>query len=299
MNIGVTGGSGFIGSHLVDGLIEEGHEVTVFDMMKPHRNDVKHILLDITNPHKVNIALTGNYDVIYHLAYIANVNDVQKHPTESWDINSQGTANVLEACKRNGIDRLIFASTVWVYELANTIEVDELTTLDITKCNHPYTASKIASELLCHAYNNLYGLNFTILRYGIPYGSRARGGTVISLFMRRALEGKPLVIKGNTSRNFIYIDDLIKGNILALKEIAENQIYNLDGKESVSIKRIAEIIQKEVGNVEIKYEEARSGDYENKIVSCEKAGFDLRWEPEINFDEGIKRYIKWYEGMIK
>ena len=118
MNIGVIGGSGFIGSHLVDKLIEYGYEVTLFDIMKPHRNDVTHIHIDITDLRKTTVALTGNYDVIYNLAAVADVNDVYHNPVEATEVNIVGVVNILEAARRNNLGRVILASTTWVYELA-------------------------------------------------------------------------------------------------------------------------------------------------------------------------------------
>jgi UDP-glucose 4-epimerase len=181
MNIGVIGGSGFIGSHVVDKLVEAGHEVTVFDIMTPHRNDVRHIYIDITDLSKTTVALTGHYDGIYLLAAMADVNDVYKNPVESGQVNIMAVANVLEAARRNGIPRVILASTVWVYEMAEDTNVTEDTPLRPDKVNHVYTASKLAAELYCHGYGKLYKQQFTILRYGIPYGPRARQGTVIHI----------------------------------------------------------------------------------------------------------------------
>ena len=115
MNIGVIGGSGFIGSHLVDKLLEYRHDVTVFDIKKPHRDDVTHIYIDITDLSKTAVALTGHYDVIYHLAAVADVNDVYHNPVEATQANIMGVVNVLEIAKRNNIRRVILASTDWVY----------------------------------------------------------------------------------------------------------------------------------------------------------------------------------------
>ncbi len=115
MNIGVIGGSGFIGSHVVDKLIEAGHEITIFDMMKPQRDDVRHIYIDITDLSKTTVALTGAYDTVYMLAAMADVNDVYKNPVEAGHVNIMAVANVLEAARRNEIERVILASTVWVY----------------------------------------------------------------------------------------------------------------------------------------------------------------------------------------
>ena len=222
MNIGVIGGSGFIGSHVVDKLVDTGHEVTVFDMMKPHREDVRHIYIDITDLSQTTVALTGGYDAIYLLAAMADVNDIFKNPVEAGEVNIMGVANVLEAARRNEIKHFILASTVWVYEMAKEPNVAEDTSLLPHRVNHVYTASKLAAELYCQSYRKLYNQPFTILRYGIPYGPRARGGTVIATFVRKALNGETLTIMGDGAqyRNFIYVEDLARGNVAALQDLA-------------------------------------------------------------------------------
>jgi len=300
MNIGVIGGSGFIGSHVVDKLIDAGHEVTVFDIMKPHRSDVRHTYIDITDLSKTTVALTGNYDVIYLLAAMADVNDIYKNPVEAGEVNIMAVANVLEAARRNEIERVILASTVWVYEMAQEANVTEDTSLSPDRVNHVYTASKLGAELYCHGYHKLYNQQFTILRYGIPYGPRARGGTVIAIFVRKALNGEPLTIMGDGSqyRNFIYVEDLALGNAAALQDIARNQTYNLEGMRPVTIKEVAETVKKLVGNVDIEYKEARPGDYEGKVVSAQKAKKELDWQPRVDLEDGIARYIQWYRENV-
>jgi len=300
MNIGVIGGSGFIGSHVVDKLLEHRHEVTIFDIMKPHRNDVRHIYIDITDLSKATVALTGNYDALYLLAAMADVNDVYKNPVEAGDINFMAVANVLEAARRNEIQRVILASTVWVYEMAIQENVDEDGLLLPNQVNHVYTASKLGAELYCHAYQKLYGQNSTILRYGIPYGPRARGGTVIAIFVTKALNREPITILGDGSqqRNLVYVEDLALGNVAALKTIAANQTYNLEGIRPITIKEVAETVKKLVNNVDIEYKEARVGDYQGKVVSAQKAKRELNWEPKVDLEEGIARYIEWYKENI-
>jgi UDP-glucose 4-epimerase len=301
MNIGVIGGSGFIGSHVVDKLIDARHEVTVFDMMKPQRDDVRHIYTDITDAAKTSVALAGSYDAVYILAAMANVNDVYQNPVEAGEVNIMAVANVLEAARRGGIGRVFLASTVWVYEMAQGDKVDEDTPLVPARIKHIYTASKVAAELYCQAYQRLYGQDFTILRYGVPYGPRARGATAIAIFVKKALNGETLTIMGDglQYRNFIYVEDLSDGNVAALKDVAVNQTYNLEGGQSVMIKEVAEMVQKLVGGVDIEYKEARPGDYGGAVVSTDKAWRELDWKPKVGIEEGVKRYIEWYKSSLK
>lgn len=300
MNVGVIGGSGFIGSHIVDKLMEQAHEVTVFDIKKPHQEDVTHIHIDISDLFKTTVALTGYYDVVYLLAAMADVNDVYRNPVEATEVNIVGVANVLEAARRNNISRVILASTTWVYELASEGDATEASPFYVGRAEHLYTAQKVAAELFCQSYQKMYGQNFTILRYGIPYGPRARGGTVLAVFVKRAFEGKPLTIFGDglQYRNFIYAEDLAEGNVAVLKDIAINQIYNLEGKRAVTVKEVAETVQKLVGNVKIEYKEARPADFQGRTISSKKANRELGWEPKVDFEEGARRYIEWYKEFV-
>ncbi|MGB9878312.1 MAG: NAD-dependent epimerase/dehydratase family protein [bacterium] len=295
----VTGGSGFIGSHLVDWLKKEGHEVLVIDLPKPHRQDVEWEAIDILDFPSL-LSATKGADYIFHLAAVSNVNYVYKRPVYSTQVNIVGTVNLLEVARLNGIRRFFFASTVWVYGAAKEEEnLSEDILLNIADTGHIYTTTKIASEALIHNYWQLYKVPFTILRYGIPYGPRMREELVIPIFVRKALRGEPITIQGDGSqyRNYIYIDDLIRGHILAMSERAENQTYNLEGPRKITIREIAETIKEIIGSqVEIKYVEARPGDFKGRTASFEKAEKELGWKPEIDFKEGMQRYIEWYKA---
>jgi UDP-glucose 4-epimerase len=295
MKVLVTGGSGFIGSHVVDKLRDKGIEVRIFDMIEPtFRKDVEFYHASLLDLDSLRSAMSG-IDAIYHLAAIADVKDVYEEPHYAETINVRGTINVLEAARRAKVKRLIYGSTTWVYSDAVAQQVDEDTPL--LAPSHLYTATKIASEYYCRSYSELYGLEYTILRYGIPYGPRARDGAVVPIFTRKALNGEPLTIAGDGSqfRKFVYVEDLAEGNVLALKPVAKNRIYNLDGREKITIKQIAETVKELVGNVEIQSIPARPGDFEGKEVSSERAQNELGWTPKTSFKEGVRRYIQWFE----
>jgi len=166
---------------------------------------------------------------------------------------------------------------------------------------HLYTATKIASEYYCQSYSRLYNIPVTILRYGIPYGPRARDGAVIPIFVGKALKGEPLTIAGDglQFRKFVYVEDLAEGNVLALKSIAKNKIYNLDGNERITIKQIAEGIGKFIGDVKIKYVPSRPSDFSGKEVSSQLAKNELGWEPKTSFRDGIIKYVKWYKRRAR
>ena len=295
MKVLVTGGAGFIGSHVVDKLRDRGVNVRVFDMVMPtFRNDIEFYQGSLLNLEALRMALNG-VDAIYHLAAVADVKSVFEEPHFSESINVRGTINVLEAARRIGVGRVIYGSTTWVYGEASETHVDEETLLKPPA--HLYTATKIASEYYCRSYSKLYNVPTTILRYGIPYGPRARDGAVLPMFVKRALSGQPLTVAGDGSqfRKFIYVEDLAEGNVLALKPIAANRIYNLDGKERVTIKQIAETVRRLAGNVPIEYVDSRPGDFSGKEISSERARRELNWEPKVSFEEGVRRYIAWYK----
>jgi len=301
VRVGVIGGAGFIGSHVVDTLLEAGHDVTVFDIMRPHRPDVRHVVADILDASRTTVALAGRYDALYLLAAVSDVNDVFHIPVESAQVNIMAVAHVLEATRRTGAGRVILASTTWVYALAEPEEVDEGTPLHPERVNHIYTASKLSAEMLCHAYHTLYGVDVTILRYGIPYGPRARLGTVLANFVSRAVKGQRITIQGDGRqwRSLVAVEDLARGNVAALQDTAKNQTYNLDGPERIEIRRIAEKVRQFFPEVRIEHAEARPGDLRPKVVSSQKAFADLGWKPQIEFEEGAERYVKWVqENMV-
>lgn len=298
----VTGGSGFIGSHVVDKLIDAGHEVIVLDRrVKPHRDDVEFKDVDISNYSSV-LEATKGCDYIFHLAAMSNVNHVFEKPVYSVDINVIGTVNILEAARQNNCKRVFFASTVWVYTGCKGTYVNEETPFFMPGAGHIYSSSKIAGEFFICDYQKLYGVPFTILRYGIPYGPRMRMELVIPIFLRKAFNGEPLTITGDGSqyRNFIYVEDLADAHILALKPEAENQILNLEGIRRITIRETAETIQKLCDNeVRIEYLPARPGDYEGKEASNDKIKRLLDWEPKIDFEEGMRKTIDWYKSQLR
>jgi len=295
MKVLVTGGSGFIGSHVVDKLRDKGVKVRVYDGIMPlHRDDIEYYQGSILDIAALGFAMSG-IDVVMHLAAVADVKDVLADPHYSEAINVRGTINVLEAARNSKVRRVIYGSTTWVYSEAESDNVDETTPLHAP--SHFYTATKLAGEYYCQSYSKLYDLDVTILRYGIPYGPRARDGAVIPIFVKKALNGETLTIAGDgfQFRKFVYVEDLAEGNVLALQSIAKNKIYNLDGNERITIKEIAETTQKIVGDVKIEYVQGRLGDFSGKEVSSELAKRELKWSPKVNFEEGVRRYIVWYK----
>ncbi|MCK4347297.1 MAG: NAD-dependent epimerase/dehydratase family protein [Thermoplasmatales archaeon] len=284
MSVLVTGGSGFIGSHVVDKLVGNNISVNVFDIRKPHREDVEFIEGSIVSFEELNAAMK-DMKYVFHIAALSNINKVAENPLKAVDLNIMSTTKVLEAARNSDVERVIYASSYFVG----------------SGKGHLYTTTKAASEMLCKDYHTLYGLPFTILRYGTAYGPRSRGEDVISIFVKKALSKQPLSIhgNGNQSRNFIYVEDLAEGNVAALKDAAENKTYNLEGMRPITVKEVGETVKKLIGDVEIEYKEERPGDFEGKVVSPEKAKKELGWEPKVDFEEGVRRYVEWYKEKRK
>lgn len=294
----VTGGSGFIGSHVVDALADAGHQVTVVDhRMRPHRTDVGFEDLDLMDLSSV-LAATKGADHIFHLAAVANVNYAYKYPVYTAALNVMGTTNILEAARINAAQRVHLASTVWVYNGApDGKPADETVPFYLEGAGHIYTSTKMAAEMICHNYSQLYKVPFTILRYGIPYGPRMREELLIPIFIKKALNGQPLTIsgKGEQYRNFVYVRDMAEAHVDAMRESAANQTYNLEGTRKVTVLEVAEGIKKILGDeVKLEFVPTRPGDFGGKEVTANKARQELDWYPTTSFEEGLNRTIHWF-----
>jgi UDP-glucose 4-epimerase len=294
MRVLVTGGSGYIGSHVVDRLQARGHQPRIFDLRPSvYHEDVETVLGDLCDAEAVRRALAG-CDAVVHLAAMADVDQVTREPGEADRVNVRGTHTLLEGARDAEIPRFVYASTIWVYGDAHGPEaVDEDAPLPHPR--HLYTATKIAGEMYATAYNELYGLDYTILRFGIPYGPRSRPTAVVAAFTAKALAGQPLTIAGDgtQSRRFVYVEDLADGVVSALVPGAANRIYNLVGRENTSVRAIARAIRDVVGDVPIVHVDGRAGDLHGGNISGERALEELGWEPTTTFGEGVRRYVRW------
>ena len=294
MNVLVTGGSGFIGSHVVDRLLSEGHEARVFDTLDSgdRREHCETVVGDLLDPPSVLAAAEG-CEAIIHLAAAADVGLVAKDPAAAEELNARGTLNVLEAARATGA-RVVYASTIWVYSDVVADEVDEETPLALP--SHLYTATKLAGEMYCRSYEKLYDVPSTILRFGIPYGPRARPAAVLPIFVNKALAGEALTIAGDgkQTRRFVYVEDLADGVVRALAPDAAGRIYNLVGEEDTSVSAIAEAVRAAVGDVEITYTEGRAGDFAGARVCGERAALELGWRAKTPYAEGVRRYVAWH-----
>ena len=289
----VTGGSGFIGSHVVDQLLAAGHRPRIFDVRpSAHHPGVDAVEGDLDDLDRLCEALHG-CDAVIHLAASADVNEVFADPVDAERRNVRGTLHVLEAARRRELSRVVYASTIWTY--SDTVAERHEESMPLSAPAHFYTSTKLAGELYCHSYAELYGLDYTILRFGIPYGPRARPAAVVPAMVGRALAGEPLTVAGDgsQSRRFVYVEDLAEGVVRALAPVAVNRTYNLVGDRDVTIREVAETVRTVLGDVEIAFVPGRTGDFAGAPVSGERAASELGWQPTTAFEDGVRSYVAW------
>ncbi len=310
-NILVTGGSGFIGSHIIEILKEANHKVFNIDKIKSDFGDL-YENIDISDSLQIEEFLKRNkIDYVYHIAAIANARRSLENVYETMVNNVAGTASILNASANSDVKKVILASTVWVYNAADkkngkkengNIILDEKSKI-LPECGgHFYTTSKLCSEFICQDFKSLKNLNFTILRYGIPYGPRMWPGLVLRAFTENALSNKPIIINGDGSakRRFIHVKDLAKGHLLALDSRADNQIYNLEGDKDVTIKELADLVSLNIQGVKIEYivDKSRAGELKTDSIeiSNQKIKKELGWNIDVSIEDGVKSYIDWFKN---
>jgi UDP-glucose 4-epimerase len=295
MKVLVTGGSGFIGSHVVDALVEAGHDPRIFDVIESPWHDSAEFdtfIGDLTDVEAVKLA-ARRCDALAHLGAIADVNHVAADPAYAERVNAGGTANVLEAARAERVGRVLYASTIWVYDGCGVDAIDEKSFLGLPR--HPYTAQKIAGEMYCTSYAELYDVDYTILRFGIPYGPRARPAAVIPQFFKNALAGRPLTIAGGgkQSRRFTYVGDIARGVVAALAPAARNRVYNLASEETVTILELATAVSEIVGDTDILHTDGRAGDFRGAEISSARIARELGWRASTSLAQGLSLYFGW------
>jgi UDP-glucuronate 4-epimerase len=311
MNILVTGGAGFIGSHLVDRLLAEGHRVVCLDNfddfydpalkrrnLTDARKDSKFRLVegDLRDEGILKKILEEEkVDRVAHIAARAGVRPSIEQPLLYADVNIRGTLSLLEACRKYRIRRLVFASSSSVYGNNPKVPFTEEDRVD--NPISPYAATKKAAELICHTYHSLYGMDIACLRYFTVYGPRQRPEMAIHQFSRLIHRGKKVSLFGDGSsrRDYTYIHDAIDGTMGALFRDHGYEIYNIGESQTTSLSELVQLIEEQMGKrAEVEYLPAQPGDVERTYADIRKARERLGYQPKINMREGISRFVRWY-----
>ncbi|WP_406658327.1 SDR family oxidoreductase [Methanolobus sp. ZRKC2] len=305
IRIAVTGGAGFIGSHLVDNLLEDGNEVICIDNLDDYysptfkRNNIKPFIEndnflfiedDIKSKESLKDILNG-VDYVFHQAAQAGVRISVENPSKPHEVNATGTLNLLEAALDTDVKKIINASSSSVYGKVEYLPFDEEHPNNPVS---PYGVSKLLAEHYCRVFEELYGLKSVSLRYFTVYGQRMRPDLAISIFTKAALKNEPINIFGDGSktRDFTYIDDIVAANMLCMQK--GSGVYNIGGGESISISELAQKI-KEINesDSEIIHTAEVKGDAEHTLASYSKAEKEIGWKPKTTIENGLKRYAEW------
>jgi len=290
----ITGGAGFIGSHLVDRLVKDGHQVTIIDNLSTgfKRNinpRAKFVLADIKNLAQIKKHFQGQ-DHVFHVAALPRMLPSIKNPLLTNENNIKGTLNVLLASKKAQVKKVIYSASSSCYG-ANKSPLKEN---DKPDCLNPCAVSKYVGEIYCKLFSQLYGLDTINLRYFNVYGSRMDNesdySTVIAIFLRQKTKGEPLTIVGDgkQKRDFIYIDDVVEANIKAMKygKKLNGEVVNIGTGKDYNINQLAKIVGGK--NIHIL---ARPGESKVTLADNSKAWQILKWKPKISLEEGIRRLI--------
>jgi UDP-glucuronate 4-epimerase len=315
MRILVTGGAGFIGSHLVERLLAAGHTVAILDDFNDFYDpqikqaniagfakDVAVHHVDLRDAASVqNLFHREKFEVIAHLAARAGVRPSIQYPQLYYDTNVSGTLHLLEAARVTGAQRFIFASSSSVYGASKTVPFSE--DQHLTQTLSPYAATKIAGEFLCSTYSHLYQLRVVALRYFTVYGPRQRPDLAIHQFTRRINAGQPIEQfgDGTTRRDYTYIDDVIQGTMAALQyEGPLFDIFNLGESETIQLKDLIVAIENALGKkAKINQLPEQPGDMPLTCADISKARKLLGYNPTTRLNEGLPKFIDWFLQIQK
>lgn len=315
MKIVVTGGAGFIGSHLIDQLLSDGHTVINIDNLDPFyaesikRENIKGHLgydtytlceTDIRDKEALNQAIPDDVDAIVHLAAKAGVRPSIQNPIVYQEVNVTGTQNMLEIAKEKGIRQFVFGSSSSVYGKNPNVpwREDDHVLLPIS----PYASTKVSGELLGHVYSHLYGIRFIALRFFTVYGPRQRPDLAIHKFFKLMHEGKEITLygDGSTRRDYTYVGDIVEGIMGAIKyDKTLYEIINLGNNQTVTLLGLVEMIEAASGiKAKKKFEEEQPGDVPQTWADSTKMKTLLGFSPSTSISEGLTKFVEWFRMEI-
>lgn len=312
MNFLVTGGAGFIGSHVCEELLGQGHSVWAFDNLHPfypraakERNiaeiqarggDFTFVLGELAEPTALrNLFRNVKFDQVIHLAALAGVRPSLMEPESFQQINVEGTVNLLEAAHHSGIKKVTIASTSSVYGVNKKVPFaeDDPTQRLIS----PYAASKLACEALGHVYHHVYGMDIAMLRFFTVYGPRQRPDLAIHKFARLIEDGKPVPVfgDGSTARDYTYVSDTVAGVIACTNRQFGYEIFNLGGSNTVTLARLIEVLEQTLGKKAIiDRHPQQPGDVPLTYADITKSRKHLGYDPKVGIEDGIRLFVEWF-----
>ena len=311
MNVLVTGGAGFIGSHTCEALLKKGHDVCIYDNFNDFydpalkRGNIANIPAsvmeaDIRDGAALDKCLGSHcFDAVIHLAASAGVRPSIENPAIYVDVNINGTTQVLECMKKHNVKKLLFASSSSVYGNNQKVPFSENDAVD--NPISPYAATKKACELLCHTYHHLYGINVACLRFFTVYGPRQRPDLAIRKFTEKIYANEPVPFfgDGNMGRDYTYIDDIVGGVLAALEWVqakdASFEVFNLGNSYPVKLADMVKALEAEIGKEALVEKlPVPPGDVNLTWADITKSKKVLGYSPNTSFDEGIKKFVAWF-----
>lgn len=312
MNILVTGGAGFIGSHVCERLLHCGHAVWAFDDLNPFydpqlkRQNLEEIRSlgrpfefvhgDLCDAAGLDRLFAGTrFDQVIHLAARAGVRPSLEQPALYQRVNVEGTVNLLESARKNGVGKVTIASSSSVYGVNSKVPFEEKD--PIFQAISPYAASKLACEALGHVYHHLYGMDVAMLRFFTVYGPRQRPDLAIHKFARLIRAGKPIPVfgDGSTARDYTYVEDTLAGILACTERQFGFEIFNLGESQTVTLSRLISLLEEALGKkAVIDRQSAQPGDVPVTFADVSKARAMLGYQPRVGIEEGIGRFVEWF-----
>jgi len=290
----ITGGAGFIGSHMAELLLDKGFEVVVIDDFSNGQKDnvdifkknPKYKFYEIDISKEFDDSIFKNADYVFHMAALADIVPSIENPIKYHNANVTGTIRILEASRKHSIKKLVFSASSSCYGIPDKYPTPETAE---ARPQYPYSFTKYISEQYALFWNKLYKLPVVSLRYFNVYGTRARTnntyGAVFKVFLKQKLENKPLTIVGDGSqtRDFVYVTDIVKANLIAAQSDINGEVINIGTGNPKSVNHLAKLISKDIIHIP-----KRPGEPDSTHADTTKAKKLLKWKPEVSFEEGVK-----------
>jgi UDP-glucuronate 4-epimerase len=309
----VTGGAGFIGSHLAERLLDDGHRVVVldnfdtfYDPATKRRNlevagrhgDFRLVEGDIRDREGLDeLFSTERFAAVVHLAARAGVRPSIVDPTLYASVNLDGTVKLLEACRHSGVERFLFGSSSSVYGNNSKVPFAEDDPVDHPVS--PYAATKKAGELICHTYHHLFGLDVACLRFFTVFGPRQRPEMAIHKFTRLLASGQPVEQygDGSSARDYTYVSDIVEGIVKALERCAGFRVWNLGGSHTTRLDELLRKIARGLGvDLDAEVKPMQPGDVDRTWADIRRAKQELDWSPKVDFDRGLELFLEWFRS---